>query len=155
MIVDRIELAELCFPLHAGFATAFDFFASNSLAEMPEGRHAIDGSRLSVIIERANGRGKGGAKLEVHRRNLDIQICLAGDEQIGWRPLADCAEAEAPYNPDRDIQFFRDQPETWLALGPGMFAIFFPDDVHAPLAGEGPVHKAVFKLAVDWDAKLK
>lgn len=150
MILDQISAAERYFPLHAGFAAAFAFLQSISLAAMPEGRHAIDGSLLSVIIERANGRGRAGAKLEVHRRYLDIQICLAGDEQIGWRPLADCAEAEAPYNGERDIQFFRDRPETWLALRPGMFAIFFPDDAHAPLAGDGPVHKAVFKVAVDW-----
>jgi biofilm protein TabA len=152
MIIDTISFAERYFALHPGLSVAFAFLRSTPLAEMPEGRHAIDGSRLSVIVERAVGRGRHGAKLEVHRRHLDIQLCLAGDELIGWRPLTDCADAESQFNAERDIQFFRDQPETWLAVRPGLFAIFFPDDAHAPLAGEGPVHKVVFKLAVDWHA---
>jgi biofilm protein TabA len=152
MIIDTVSTAERYFALHPGLPAAFAYLHSTVLAAIPEGRHAIDGSRLSVIIERAVGRGRQGAKLEVHRRFLDIQLCLSGDELIGWRPLADCADAESPFNAERDIQFFRDRPDTWLVLRPGLFAIFFPNDAHAPLAGEGPVHKAVFKLAVDWDA---
>ena len=140
MIIDRIPSAERYFALHPGLPAAFAFLRSTPPAAMPEGRHAIDGSRLNVIIERAVGRGRHGAKLEVHRRFLDIQLCLSGDEHIGWRALADCAVVEAPFNPERDIQFFRDRPDTWLALQPGLFAIFFPDDAHAPLAGDGPVH---------------
>ncbi len=89
--------------------------------------------------------------MEVHRRYVDVQLCLIGDEQIGWRPLAQCAAPQGPFDCERDIQFFNDRPETWLALRPGLFAIFFPDDAHAPLAGEGEVRKAVFKLAVDWN----
>jgi beta-galactosidase beta subunit len=31
----------------------------------------------------------------------------------------------------------------------GHFAIFFPEDAHAPLAGEGHLVKAVVKVAVE------
>jgi biofilm protein TabA len=37
-----------------------------------------------------------------------------------------------------------------VATPPGTFAIFFPEDAHAPMAGEGLIHKVVVKVAVDW-----
>ncbi len=48
--------------------------------------------------------------------------------------------------------FFADRPETWFAVKPGSFAIFYPQDAHAPLAGTGETRKAVMKVAVDWPA---
>ena len=36
-----------------------------------------------------------------------------------------------------------------LAVSSGAFAIFYPEDAHAPLATSGPIHKAVVKVAVD------
>jgi beta-galactosidase beta subunit len=46
------------------------------------------------------------------------------------------------------VGFFYDRPTTWLTLSAGQFAVFFPEDAHAPLAGQGGVHKAVVKVAV-------
>jgi len=38
-----------------------------------------------------------------------------------------------------------------LAFPAGSFAIFFPEDVHAPLGTDGFIHKVVIKVAVEWD----
>ena len=75
-------------------------------------------------------------------------MAIEGDERFGWRPLEDCHEVAEPYNAERDLGFFADRPTVWLPLAAGQFAIFFPADAHAPLAGEGPVHKVVIKVAV-------
>ena len=45
---------------------------------------------------------------------------------------------------------FGDKPDLWFSLPPGSFAIFFPSDAHAPLAGAGKTMKAVVKIAVKW-----
>ena len=50
----------------------------------------------------------------------------------------------------RDVTFFSDRPDSWLSLPAGHFAIFFPDDAHAPLAGRGTLKKAIVKIAIDW-----
>ena len=53
------------------------------------------------------------------------------------------------YDPKHNIEFFDCEPETWLALQPGEFALFFPNDAHAPLVGgEKTIRKAVFKIRV-------
>lgn len=47
------------------------------------------------------------------------------------------------------MELFFDRPATWLAVSRGVFAVFYPEDAHAPLASLGPIHKAVVKIAVD------
>lgn len=161
MILDRLSNADQYTILHPGLSPGFAWLRG-ALAEPPElGRHPLDGDRLFVIVADEVGRGHDRAKLEVHRRYIDIQMTLPSpgrattgaheaQDIIGWRALADCSAPEADFKADRDIQFFRDRPETWLALPPGVFAIFYPTDAHAPLAGAGPVRKAVVKVALDW-----
>jgi YhcH/YjgK/YiaL family protein len=53
------------------------------------------------------------------------------------------------YSAERDIEFYSEQSTTWVDLRRGDFAIFFPTDAHAPLAGSGPLRKAIAKVAVE------
>lgn len=166
MVLDRLIHWRRYAALHAGFPAAFAALADAQSADLPPGKHSIDGDRLYLIVGRDGGRGRDGAKLEAHRRYIDIQLTLAGQEEIGWSPLADSVSAartpatgaasavaiepDAPYDAARDIAFYSARPEAWLALPPGTFAIFFPDDAHAPLAGLGEIIKVVAKVAVEW-----
>lgn len=150
MVLDRLANWRSYAALHPGFERAFGWLIEARVAELAAGRHAIDGDRLYTLISREAGRGRDGAKLESHRRYIDIQVTLAGQEQIGWLPLADCGQPEAAYSAERDIAFYAARPESWLAVPPGTFAIFYPDDAHAPLAGTGQLFKAVAKVAVEW-----
>ena len=89
------------------------------------------------------------AKLECHRKYIDIQLVLEGVDEMGWKPLADCSEPVADYSAEKDIRFFRDAPASWIATPPGAFCIFFPEDAHAPLVASGNIRKVIFKIAVD------
>jgi YhcH/YjgK/YiaL family protein len=147
MIVDRFAERDRYRRLQPGFAAAYEFAAAHDLAALPPGRHTIDGDRLFVSIDHVEGRGRAGARLESHRRYIDIQLTLDGDEEIGWRALADCRATSAPFDEARDIVFHDDVPESWVAVPRGKFAIFFPGDAHAPLAGTGRLSKAIFKIS--------
>ncbi len=131
-----------------GFAAAFEFLARPDLAELSPGRHEIDGERIFALVEHPQGAARP-ARLEAHRRHLDIQVALAGSELIGWRPLADCRWPDGSFDESRDVGFYLDRPAVWLPLAAGQFMIFWPGDAHAPLAGEGPLHKVVVKLRVE------
>jgi biofilm protein TabA len=147
MIVDTFAQRDRYRLLHPGFAAAFDFAGSHDLGALAPGRHAIDGERLFVSIDHIEGRGRTGARLESHRRYIDIQLGIEGAEEIGWRPLADCRSPSGRFDEDRDIGFYDDLPESWVTVPPGRFAIFFPADAHAPLGGIGWLKKAIFKIA--------
>ncbi len=150
MILDHLSHADSLWGLHAGFAEAFAFLRRPELAELEAGRIELIPDMLYAHVERADARGREASPLEVHRKYIDIQYTLAGNEEIGWRDLASCLHPREPFDEARDIRFFLDAPLTWIAVPPGYFAIFTPADAHAPLAGAGALHKAVMKIAVDW-----
>lgn len=150
VVVDNLVNADRYYDRHPGFRAAFEFLRTQKLDSLTTGRLAIDGERLYAIVSRDKGRGKAAAKLEAHRKYIDIQYVIAGDEVIGVRPAADCRDIAVAYDATRDIGFFADPPVKWVALPPGTFAIFFPEDAHAPLAGEGGLRKVVVKIAVNW-----
>jgi len=148
MIVDTLAQSERYRHLHPGFAAAFDFATSCDIEALAPGRHVIDGDRLFVSIDHTEGRGRAEARLESHRRYIDIQLTIDGNEEIGWRPLSQCRTPAAPFDEPRDIRFYDDAPDSWVSVPRGRFAIFFPDDAHAPLGGTGLLKKAIFKIVV-------
>jgi biofilm protein TabA len=123
--------------LHPLFRQAFDYIRDIDLHALTPGRHDIAGDDLFVIVEQAPGKTREMAKLEAHRKYIDIQLALEGNEQMGWKPLADCHKPVSDYSAEKDIQFFHDAPASWIAVPPGHFCIFFPEDAHAPLVSAG------------------
>ena len=148
MIVDTLDNCARYLHLHPMFDAAFEFLRTADLAGAAAGRRELQGARLAVSIDHVSGIGRDRARLESHRRYIDIQVAFRGVDEIGWRPLAECHSIAEPYDSVRDIAFWSDPPDSWILLPPGRFAIFFPEDAHAPLAGNGAVRKAVMKIAV-------
>jgi len=148
MVLDRLDRCERYAPLHRAFSRAFRYLAETDLDALPAGRTDVDGDEMFVLVDRQDGRGRNGARLEAHRRYIDIQLTIHGDEEIGWSPLASCTSPAAAFDAAKDIIFFDDTPSCWLSVPRGAFAIFFPDDAHAPLAAPGAVTKAIVKIAV-------
>jgi YhcH/YjgK/YiaL family protein len=148
MIIDAGANCHRYARLHPLFERAFRFLAETTLHSLAPGRQPLDGDRLYVSIDHTQGRGHDGARLEAHRRYIDIQYTIEGDEEIGWMPLAVSGAASGAFDETRDIGFFEGRPTTWLAVPAGIFVVFYPDDAHAPLAGRGAVKKAIVKVAV-------
>ena len=148
MILDDLANAPRYYEMHAGFQAAFGFLARPDLASLEAGRHEIRGDHVFALVNQDVGRGRTGARLEAHRAYIDIQLLVAGAEEIGWRPTGECSRVVEPYDAARDIAFFADQPCSWIKLPVGKFMIFYPEDAHAPLAAGGPNTKAVVKIAV-------
>lgn len=148
MVLDALARVERYAALHPAFARAFAFLRSTDLNALATGRNDIDGDAMFVILDRQDGRGRDGARLEAHRRYIDVQLTLSGEEEIGWSPLASCASPDGPFDDTKDIVFFGGRPSTWVRVPPGSFAILFPEDAHAPLGGRGPLVKAIVKIAV-------
>lgn len=89
---------------------------------------------------------------ESHRRYIDIQVIVAGEEIM---EVADAGRAAVrqPYQDARDLIEYHDVPAaSKLTFRAGEAAIFFPVDVHMPSlrAGTEPalVRKVVLKVPV-------
>lgn len=150
MILDVLEFSHRWHSIHPEFASAFASLREAWATPPAPGKYVLEPDRLWIIVERGQGRSRADAPLEFHRRFIDIQCVLAGNEEMGWAPLTDESAREVAFDRDRDIGFLTSPARTWFHVHPGQFTIFFPQDAHAPLAGAGPVLKAIAKVAVDW-----
>jgi len=137
LIFSTISQADRYATLNPLFPRAFDYIRNTDLHALAPGRHDIIGDDLFVIIEHMPGRTRAEAQLECHRRYIDIQLVLEGVDEMGWKPLADCRGPVGDYSAEKDIRFFRDAADSWIATPPGAFCIFFPEDAHAPLVSTG------------------
>jgi biofilm protein TabA len=148
MILDDLNNASRYVDLHPGFGEGLEFLLQPRLSSLENGKYPLQGDWLFALVNRDPGRGHSGARLEAHRKYIDIQLLLEGSEEIGWRPTAECRQLTDPYDGARDIMFFADPPLAWIPLPVGKFMIFYPEDAHAPLAATGANVKAVIKVAV-------
>jgi len=148
MILDNIVNADKYIGLHPRFAKAFEYIRQLDLATLEVGKTEIDGKDLHVAVSAKEGNSAEAAKFECHNNYIDIQFCPSGTEKLGWKPRHKCVEPIDAYNPEKDILFFKDKPDTYFDFHAGDFAIFFPEDVHAPMIGEGIIKKLVVKVKI-------
>lgn len=149
MIIDTIKNAQKYFSIHPLLEKGFEFITQNDLANLVDGKSDIS-EGLKAIVSNAPGKTKEAsiAKFECHNKNIDIQLCIKGKETIGWKPRENCVLPNGEYNTEKDVQFFNDAPDMFFELTDGQFAIFFPEDVHAPMIGEGAIKKLVIKVSI-------
>ena len=128
------------------FKDVVEFLKQNDLNTVEAGKYPIKGADLFVNITTAKGRTPDQAVLETHRKMIDIQIPLDGPETYGYTPL--CRLPELEYNDEKDITKYGDlMAESFVDCQPGMFAVFFPQDGHAPCISMAPeIKKAIFKI---------
>lgn len=146
MVVDTLENLDKYASLNPLFAQAIEFLQSHHLQSMEIGKTELKGKDLLVNIAQTQPKTKEEAKLETHREFIDIQIPLSGVEVIGYTAATDCIPADAPYSVEKDITFFEGLAETYITVKPGMFAIFFPQDGHAPGITPDGVKKVIVKI---------
>ena len=95
MIVDTLNNASKYFSAHPLFAKAFEYIGQTDLGNAPDGKGDIaDG--LKYIFSNSPGKTKDAslAKFECHNKNIDIQVCIDGEETIGWKPREKCVTAK-------------------------------------------------------------
>ena len=145
MIIDNINNCKNYFALHPKFAAAFKFL--QELDGTQHGTIELDGKNLYVMINEVEPVGQLAAKFEVHQKYIDIQYIVSGSDNVGWADAADNVPI-TDYDDENDYQLLEAQACNWFKLTPGYFAIFYPEDAHAPLAGDELMVKAVVKVRI-------
>lgn len=149
MIVDNISSCNEYAKMNERFALAFDFIKNNDLNTLPAGRYEVDGDKVYVmVVEDVALKTKEVAALEVHNKYIDIQLPISCNEAYGWMARTDCKTIKTELNEAKDIMFYADSAVNYIDVKPGEFVIFFPQDAHAPLVGEGKIKKCVIKVLV-------
>jgi len=149
MIIDTLANATKYVGLNPLFAKAFDYINQNDIASLPVGVSEIaEGLKMIVSVGHGKTAETSLAKFECHDKNIDIQICVSGLETIAWKPREKCVSPNGEYNTEKDVRFFKDTPDMYFQLTDNQFGIFYPEDVHAPMIGEGEIKKIVIKVKI-------
>lgn len=137
-------------------AKGMAFLKGQDLAALEPGRYDIDGDKMFALVSESVTEPKALRKPEAHDRMLDIQYLVSGEGEIICvsRRTPDSVPSE-DYLGSRDIAFYSDvKDESEVLLRPGMFAVFFPDDIHRPLCAVGEQGSTVKKVVVKIDKEL-
>jgi len=137
-----------------GLERAFEYLSRADLASLPLGRTDIEGDDVYVMMSEGETRPPEQVRFEAHRRYIDIQLVVRGQEAIGVAPVSALTTVE-PYDPAKDIEFFAVPrvlvESATFGLRAGDFAVFAPGDGHRPslhLDGPHVSRKAVVKVSV-------
>lgn len=131
MITDLLVNSNLYYAINPDFKKAFEFIKTLN-AEIPNGTYQLSENMIANVMEyQTNETFKYG--WESHRKFIDIQYCLRGQERIQWTPLPFGLNPSIEYDEVNDRIFYSGKGEnTFIDTGNGIFAIFFPNDAHAP-----------------------
>lgn len=119
----------------------------SKLSSFSGSREICEGVTLSVAEN--DLREVSAARLEAHKKFIDLQFVIEGEETFGLKPVSECRYLEKAYDEARDVEFFFDSFEIFETLKAGEFIILSPEWAHAPCLGRGKVKKGVFKIKVD------
>jgi YhcH/YjgK/YiaL family protein len=88
MIIDNLKNAKLYYNLNDRMARAFKFLDERDLAKLEVGKHEIEVDNIYASVEEYQTKPKEEGRWEGHRKYLDIQYMIKGQELMGCTDLA-------------------------------------------------------------------
>ena len=149
MLVSSIKKYKDVLNFYPQLDVVFDFIIKNISAKTPDGKCFIT-KEIYAIVQTCLPKPKKEQLLEKHKKYIDLQYVISGNEKIGWKFFDKSFKTLKRYNPKKDISFYKNIPDTYIKLKKGEFAIFFPDDTHAPLCCKNKVKKCIVKIPADF-----
>lgn len=149
MIIDKLSNAHLYSGLGERINKAFAYLKETDFSKMELGRYDIDGDNIFALVNLYNTKDESEGKLEAHKIYIDVQFVAKGSELMGYAPLENQKIIDK-YSELNDITFFSGV-KSFTQVDEGMFAIFFPTDVHLPgikVKERSYVKKVVIKVKV-------
>ena len=130
---------------------AVDFLMKPETASLPDGTYQIDGRRIYAQVQTYQTVEPKKILFEAHRKYIDIQYVLEGQEVINCLNLEDL-EIVRPYDEKFDICFgiAKMSACVQLKMTPGDITVLFPEHAHAPklpMFGSHKVKKIVVKVS--------
>lgn len=149
MIYDSIQHIEAYRGIHPGVYRGLEILRDTDFSKLEDKRYEVDGEDLFFFVQSYESKPANDTP-EAHRKYIDIQYVISGEEKMGVGPLEEMTE-EVEARPDGDIWFYHG-PLDEITLANGRFAVLWPGDAHAPgiaLGQPAPCRKCVIKVKVE------
>lgn len=126
-------------------------FVREADATIDNGVYQIN-PRVKAIVSEYETKIENEYGYEAHKKFIDIQYTLKGQESVECLPLDKLTETK-PYSDENDAAFYMANTQPMeMTIGDGYFAIFFPEDGHMPqlcIDKTIVVKKVVVKVALN------
>jgi len=149
--IKQLDDAEKIYP--EAIARLLRIFAALDIKTLENKRYDVDGDNVFYTVMDAQTSPAADNKPETHKKYIDVQFLLEGEEGIGViidqgkHPVTEDLYAE------KDIAFYAKdlKDELMVVAKPGNFTVLFPTDIHRPacaITAAGKIRKIVGKIAI-------
>ena len=149
MIIDKLSNSYLYTNITERITTALRFLQETDIRSLDTGRHDIDGDNIYALVNDYDTKDRGEAKLEAHKKYIDVQYAATGEELLGYRIRINEVPSKE-YDGEKDFMLFDEEP-AFVKLNNEVFAVLFPGDLHMPgiMVGKpAKVRKVVVKVRI-------
>jgi YhcH/YjgK/YiaL family protein len=125
---------------------AFTFLKEHDLKNLAKGKYPIDGDNVFASVTEDPSKDFDKTNWESHRKYIDVQCVIIGEEKMGKWPVAEVTSITKPYDETKDVANYT-APGKFYVIPEGTFIIFFPGEAHRPNITPGG-NKVVKKLVI-------
>lgn len=134
MIKDNLQNVEKYYDLSDSIKVGLDYLAKANFLNMENGKYEILGDKVFAIVQDYMSKSKADNKFEAHKKYIDIQYIVKGEEEIGVCDISNF-NGLIPYDSEKDIVFLTPIDESkaeFIHLKEKEFVILMPRDAHMP-----------------------
>lgn len=146
--IDKRQLVEQYIENKAEWDAAIAFLKRDDLAGLEDGRYDITSSGTYANVQRYHT--KDSSVFEIHRKYIDIQYIVKGNEIVEVAKLPELKNVISEYDFAKDIAFYEEAALSYNEfIDEGTYTILFPSDAHKPCISNGKgadVMKIVVKI---------
>lgn len=117
--------------LSAKIEYAIDYIKKLDLKLIENGKYVVNDDFFYLVQEYHTKKSKD-VKFEAHKKYVDIQFLVAGQERIEVTAAA-FMEIEVPYDSQNDVVFFKEPRYAgYVDIKANCYTVFYPKDAHKP-----------------------
>jgi len=149
MIIDKLSNAGIYNFKNLNIKKALEYLINTDFPSIEDGKYHIDADSIISIINTYETKNSSESYLEAHKKYIDVQYVIEGIEFVGYLPL-NGQTVFKDYDDENDYMLFNENC-SYIKFSKGMFAIFFPQDLHKPginYNSISKVKKAVIKVKI-------
>lgn len=151
--INRKEFAVSYYKHRDRWDKTFAFLKAHDLKGLEIKRYDIDGDTVYAPVSEYISKKEGESDFEAHRKYIDLQYVINGEENIGVTPISNKKDIVAAYDNVKDIEFMTVSDSVYHKATQANFFIFFPEDIHKPgmriTEDSSLIRKIVVKIKVD------
>jgi len=131
MIYDRIDNYREYLGLSKNLDEILELMKELDFSGFEPGRFSLLEGKVSGVFQSYTPADRTSKSFEAHRKNIDLQFVLAGEESVYVKHIADLSTVRE-YNEENDGELLEGDDDSYVVLKPGTFAVFFVQDGHKP-----------------------